>query len=84
MGPSSSLPSGHGSAKHEAAYNDAISTLFGPGFGAVYISSIPRCHHRPHLRQTAAGTLGQGIRPSILAASHIRRADPAARDGAFT
>lgn len=49
-------------SKHEAAYNDAISTLFGAsGLGAVYISSDTTLLITARIyAQTAAGTLGQG------------------------
>src|SRR6202171_1408374 len=49
-------------AKHEAAYNDAISTLFGAsGLGAVYVASDTTLLITARIyAQTAAGTLGQG------------------------
>jgi hypothetical protein len=55
-------------ANHEAAYNDAIATLFGAsGVGGVYIASDTVLLITTRIyAQTAAGTLGQGYQAVSL------------------
>jgi hypothetical protein len=55
-------------AKHDAAYNNAISTLFGAsGLGAVYVASDTTLLITARIyARTAAGTLGQGYQALFL------------------